>query len=154
MIVIRFANWNTRGFSPEEKAPLRVIAFGWLLLLLRKIKAPPCLVGLVWNSVLPKALLDHFNSWKTMSGAFKAKHLWRTSFLAIPWVIWRRHRNSRCFDGRFTDIKTVLDYIKFETTTWVYVGPQCRGIPADMIVQKFERMGLSEFLSNENAVFA
>lgn len=86
------------------------------------------------SCVFPKTLSDHFNAWKLMLGITKGKDLRRTSFLATLWVIWKE-RNSRCFDGKSSNMQSILDHIRFETATWVSTSPQFRDTPTDMIMQ-------------------
>ena len=61
----------------------------------------------VWRSVIgwfdccwvfPNSLPELFQAWKALIRAPRGKELWRLSFIAVIWTIWKK-RNSRCFEG-------------------------------------------------------
>ena len=61
--------------------------------------------------VFPKSLIELFQAWKEPIGIPRGKELWRFTFLAVIWIIWKE-RNSRCFEGKESSVSSLVERIK------------------------------------------
>lgn len=59
------------------------------------------------NWVLPRCIFDQFDAWKLQIGSPKGRKMWRLSFFATFWAIWKE-RNCRCFEGKCSSITDVV----------------------------------------------
>ena len=59
-----------------------------------------------------KTLLELFQEWKHPIGVPRGMELWRLSFLAVLWTIWKE-RNSMCFEGVASSVNCLVEKTKF-----------------------------------------
>lgn len=59
--------------------------------------------------------------------------MWRGTFIAVLWAIWKE-RNCRCFEGKKATVEDMLKNLKQTIASWMLVLPQFKGIPLQFIV--------------------
>ena len=70
--------------------------------------------------VFPKSLQELLQAWKAPVGAPRGKELWKLSFLAVLWAIWKE-RNSRYLEGVGTSVSHLVEKAKFLVALWVSI---------------------------------
>ena len=82
--------------------------------------------------VFLQSLQDLFQAWKAPSGGPRGKELWKLSFLAVLWTIWKE-RNSRCFEGASNSQRCLVERTKFLVALWVSTSPLFKDFSIDQI---------------------
>lgn len=102
----------------------------------------------VWNSiarcfdcslVMPHGL---FEAWLLFPRASKYRIMWRLSFLAIIWVIWKE-RNRHCFEGGSLPVAKVIESARFSVASWVSVLLAFSCVTLDMIMLNWKEVATS-----------
>lgn len=92
--------------------------------------------------VLPRHIGELFEAWKLQIGATRGRTMWRLSFLATVWAIWKG-RNRRCFEGRSSTTVDVVDKARLNVAVWVSILPTFRGLPIDTILRSWKDVAFS-----------
>ena len=91
------------------------------------------------SCVLHSSIQDLFGAWKFMFGSRERKLLWRASFFASIWAIWKE-RNSRCFQGKSSLSSVVISRSRFMAASWVSILKEFWGLPIDIILIKWREV--------------
>ena len=91
---------------------------------------------------LPNSLTELFQAWKNPLGGSRGKVMWRLSFLAMIWTIWKE-RNSRCFEGLASSESILVENSKFLVALWVSINPSFRGYSLQQIVYHWKELAFS-----------
>eukprot|EP00268_Persea_americana_P059126 TRINITY_DN72265_c0_g1_i1.p1 TRINITY_DN72265_c0_g1~~TRINITY_DN72265_c0_g1_i1.p1 ORF type:complete len:132 (+),score=14.77 TRINITY_DN72265_c0_g1_i1:307-702(+) len=67
--------------------------------------------------------------------------MWSTSFLAVPWVLWKE-RNSKCFEGKAANVDSRIGSLKFIIASWMMVLQQFQNYSKDQIMLKWKEAAL------------
>ena len=87
------------------------------------------MVNEIWNSliqsfdlswVLCSSIHNLFGGWKFVFGSHKRRLLWRASFFASTWAIWKE-RNLRCFQGKSFTLAIVISRSRLMAPSWVSI---------------------------------
>ena len=62
--------------------------------------------------------LHLFESWKMDVGSQRGRIMWKVSFMAIIWVIWKEH-SAWCFQGKVTMRGDLVEKVYFLVSSWV-----------------------------------
>ena len=96
----------------------------------------------IWNTVInwfgcswvfPKHVQVLFMAWKSPIGSQKGKEMWKLTFLAVIWHIWKE-RNARCFEGASTNGDSICGKIKISVAQWVSINPIFKYYNVDQIM--------------------
>ena len=87
--------------------------------------------------VLPRSLSDLFEAWIFQYMAPRGREMWKLSFLAVIWFIWKE-RNDRCFKRIASCVDSITCKIQLFVALWVSVIPSFQGIMLDQMVVKLE----------------
>ena len=96
--------------------------------------------GFSW--VLPNSLSDPFEAWICPSMAPRGKEMWKLSFLAVIWIIWKK-RNTRHFKGIASCVNSITDKIKLFVALWVSINPNFQGILLDQVLLNWKEISPS-----------
>lgn len=99
----------------------------------------------LWNSVYRwfDTRFSHlFVVWKLGVGPSRGRILWRTSFVAIIWVIWQE-RNNRCFNDNSLAEGLLSDKVKFPNASWASPLPSFKGISVVVILRNWKEVAFS-----------
>ena len=105
----------------------------------------------IWMSVvgwfefccaLPNSLLELFQAWKAPIGDSRGKVMWRLSFLAVIWTIWKE-RNLRCFKGIASSESNVVEKLKFFVALWVSINASFRGYSLQQTMYHWKELAFS-----------
>lgn len=66
----------------------------------------------------------------------------KLAFLAAIWSFWTE-RNRRCFDGKIANVYSIAEGIKSLAAAWVSSLPQFKGIPINIISQRWKEVAES-----------
>lgn len=103
----------------------------------------------LWNSVLgwfhciwvlPRSIFELFEAWNLGNGLVQERIIWSCSCPTIIWIIWKE-RNSRCFKGKASNVKDLIDNQKFAIASWFSILSQFYAISIDMIVNNWREAG-------------
>lgn len=86
-----------------------------------------------YNWVLLRRISALFEAWNLQIGVAKGRIMWRLSFLAIVWAIWKE-KNSRCFEGRSSTMGDVVEKARLNVAIWASILSMFRGLPFDTIL--------------------
>lgn len=70
----------------------------------------------------PQNIQAHFEAWRAPINFPRGKAMWRASFLALVWIVWKE-RNARCFEGRSSKEQVLEEKLKFTVASWMKVLP-------------------------------
>lgn len=75
-----------------------------------------CLGGSDWLVCCMWVFLNSFSSpfdeWRWTVAVASGRIMWKTSFLAVIWFLWRK-RNSQCFEVLFSYVEELVDEVGF-----------------------------------------
>ena len=91
--------------------------------------------------MVPYSLSDLFEAWTCPSMAPRGKEMWKLSFLAVIWIIWKES-NTRCFKG-IMGVNSITDKIKLFVALWVSINPNFQGILLDQVLLNWKEIALS-----------
>ena len=75
------------------------------------------------NWVFPRSILELFDAWKFGFQSKRGRLLWRSSFVANIWAVWKE-RNRRCFEDCSFPLVVVAMRARFLAASWVSVLPE------------------------------
>ena len=105
----------------------------------------------LWNSVyswfamsgvLPAHFTQLFEAWKLGMGSRRGRIMWKTSFLATIWVIWKE-RNNPCFKDRTLARDFPRDKVKYLIASWASPLPSFQGLFVDIILRNWKEVAFS-----------
>ena len=73
---------------------------------------------------------------------FRDKELWRLSFLAVLWIMWKE-RNSRCFEGVASSVSCLVGKTKFLVALWVSISPSFKGYSREQLMLHWKELAFS-----------
>lgn len=89
--------------------------------------------------VFSLTLQGHYLAWHLGWGSRNRKLIWRSSFLAVVWIIWNEC-NNRCFEGKVSMKDSIVERIKFAVASWMSTLPCFRGTPLDYFTFKWKEI--------------
>lgn len=92
---------------------------------------------------MPERILDLFLAWNLVVGGKKGQMMWEFSLLTVIWSLWKE-RNLRCFDGRSSHWKGLVEKVKYLVPSWVLIHPIFRGFSLDLVLFKWREVALEE----------
>ena len=100
------------------------------------------------SGVLPFSLFHLFEVWNLGVSSCRGRIMWRCSFVATLWVIWKE-RDNRCFQDKATNEILLRDKIKHLVASWAFPLASFRGFMMDMIWRKWKEMSCSSLAKLE-----
>lgn len=82
---------------------------------------------------MPCSILSFYEAWKLGVGSKKGRIMWKLSFFAVIWAVWKEG-NRRCFEGKMSSHISVLEKVKVMVVSWVSILPQFKGVSFDCIM--------------------
>ena len=104
----------------------------------------------IWNTFLtwlgcswvpPNQIQDLFTALKSPIGSHKGKEMWKLTFLAVIWCIWKE-RNARRFEGTAANGESICGKIKFSVVQWVLIYPILKDISVDQILYNWKEVAM------------
>ena len=96
--------------------------------------------------LLPNSIPSLFDFWRLGVGSKRGRVMWKLSFRAVIWFLWKE-RNFRCFEGKSSDVSTIMGSVKHLVALWVSPLPLFKGIPISSILLIWDEVTLSHPIS-------
>lgn len=93
--------------------------------------------GFHFSAPLHQSVPALFEFWGLGVGSKRGRSMWKLSFLAAIWSIWKE-RNRRCFEGKVANVNMVVEAVKRSVALWVSLLPQFKGISMPSIFQNWK----------------